>query len=601
MRRLAAVFGFLVFLALPRTEACAQTPDAGADSGPSQPQPGADAPDAGAAVPPSPAAPASSDGDAARTPDAEDRTTGTSAIPGTDGGSGSHAPSASAPGSDASQPQASQPEAGAAERPPALPDADDVVDPYPADAGPTPEAPHRLRYFLEKVEVQGNENTRSSVIRSYVPLEVGEAFDPEDPDIDAISWRLRGTGWFEDVDLSLRRGHRRGWVILVVHVRERNTIVVEQLAFGISEGVNSTRDESPDLNPYVGLRVAETNLLGLGIRMSLSALASRTNQGLSLGYTDPRFLGSRFSLRARTFAQNSRQFFGNSPLVSIECPPDLEPCPEEVEDARNAVVLYRRGGLALGTGRDWGSSMRFDLEWQGEMVNVRARPDAASERRGDEVRPIDFAIERGRSYVSLLRFAVTYDRRNDPGLPSQGALGWVQADAGTRLLGSDYDFLRLQGLLRGWIPLPWGHSVRLSAYGGIVFGDAPFFYKFHVSDLTDLIPSRILEMELDRRKPPNFLGTSVEVMRHEEVALRFDVEYGLPLYRGGGGVRAINAYANVGVYALADLLDLQVAIPGAEGFARVPVDLTFDLGLRMDTTVGVFQFGFSNVLGILAL
>ncbi|MFM2420138.1 MAG: hypothetical protein RL385_4861, partial [Pseudomonadota bacterium] len=30
--------------------------------------------------------------------------------------------------------------------------------------------------------------------------------------------------------------------------------------------------------------------------------------------------------------------------------------------------------------------------------------------------------------------------------------------------------------------------------------------------------------------------------------------------------------------------------------ARVPVDLTFDLGVRMDTQIGVFQIGLAKLL-----
>jgi hypothetical protein len=62
-------------------------------------------------------------------------------------------------------------------------------------------------------------------------------------------------------------------------------------------------------------------------------------------------------------------------------------------------------------------------------------------------------------------------------------------------------------------------------------------------------------------------------------------------------LRQIQAYATVGLYALADILDLQVTIPGFEGADRVPIDLTFDAGLRFDTTFGVFQVGVSNFLG----
>ena len=59
----------------------------------------------------------------------------------------------------------------------------------------------------------------------------------------------------------------------------------------------------------------------------------------------------------------------------------------------------------------------------------------------------------------------------------------------------------------------------------------------------------------------------------------------------------MEAYLSFGVYALADARDLTLAIPGYEGLARVPIDLTFDIGLRLDTTIGAFQIGFSSLLG----
>ena len=86
-------------------------------------------------------------------------------------------------------------------------------------------------------------------------------------------------------------------------------------------------------------------------------------------------------------------------------------------------------------------------------------------------------------------------------------------------------------------------------------------------------------------------------MRSEEIAGRIDVEYGVPLYRGGYALRAVNAYVSIGLYALADPQDLRVGVPGYTGASRIPVDLTFDLGVRFDTGVGLFQVGFSSLLG----
>ena len=178
-----------------------------------------------------------------------------------------------------------------------------------------------------------------------------------------------------------------------------------------------------------------------------------------------------------------------------------------------------------------------------------------------------------------------------------------QIELGTRLLGSNYDFVRLQGQARGYIPLGPRHTLRLSAFAGLVVGDAPFFYRFHVSDLTDLVPSRILEMEIDRRPAPNFFDNAIELMRNEEFTARFDIQYDYAVFRANTSrtVSGVNAYVNVGVYSLADLRDLVVSIPGYEGASRIPIDLTFDLGFRIDTQIGSFDLAFANFLGFLDL
>ncbi|MBC7171416.1 MAG: hypothetical protein H5U40_03270, partial [Polyangiaceae bacterium] len=108
------------------------------------------------------------------------------------------------------------------------------------------------RYLLESIEVVGNRRTRSGVIRLHVPLERGDVIDADSGDLEVIEWRLRGTGWFDEVHLRLRRGSERGWVVLVVEVRERNTMVIRDLVFGISEGLSGSRDPNADILPYVG-------------------------------------------------------------------------------------------------------------------------------------------------------------------------------------------------------------------------------------------------------------------------------------------------------------------------------------------------------------
>ncbi|NLY92877.1 MAG: BamA/TamA family outer membrane protein [Myxococcales bacterium] len=462
--------------------------------------------------------------------------------------------------------------------------------------------PASLRYLLEDVVIEGNKRTRTHLIRALVPYQPGDVIEPEENELETIEWKIRGTGWFDLVELRLRRGSKRGRVVLVVRVVERNTIVVRELRFGLSEGLRRRMDLTGQVIPYVAFSLADANIGGRGIALGADLVMSQTQQGARLTYAHPRLRESEFGLRSSLMFANARQFFGNEPRISQICDVDGVPdCVREVI-AKNAVVFYRRTALTLGTGRGVGSSTYVFLDWMGEHVSMLSRPEAASERRGDQIVPIDFAIEDGKSFVSAFRLGFIYDRRDDPGLPTQGLLIRATSEVASSFFGSSYDFIRTQILARGYVPLEKRHVLRFSGFLGTVFGTAPFFYQFQISDLTDLLPSPALDIVLDRRPAPNLFGTAIAVMRNEEFAARVDVQYDFAIYRArSGGLRGLNLYANLGVLMLADPRDLRIAVPGYSGAAALPIDLTFDLGFMMETTVGVFQFGFSNLLGFIDL
>jgi len=515
-------------------------------------------------------------------------------------------PSTIAFAQDAGATDATAPEA-AAESPEAVPPAAPTPDESSTELTDETGAATTIRYFLEGIRVRGNRATSSAVIKRYVPLDVGDVLDVDDPTIETIRFRLMGTGWFSDVRLSLERGRRRGWIVLVVEVRERNTIVVQKIVGGVSRVVGSRAASTDDeIEPYGGLGIAETNLFGLGSTLAAQAVVASSQYGLDLRYFDPMLLGGGFEFGTRGFYNHAQEFFGKEGdnTVSIGCnltQPEIddgEVCPEPVL-AKAAVVIYNRTGLAIGTGHDINGALRYTLEWQGELIDVLYKPDAASRSRGTATVPIDFRIDDAISLVSSLQLALTYDRRDDPGLTRRGQLLQFRAVAASGLLGSSYDFTRLEVSARHWQPLSWGHVLSFGVTAGSVFGRAPFFYHFYASDLSELIPTRVLDLNLDHRSPHNLLGTSIGEMRAEELAARIDIEYALPLSSGGQVLRLLDAYVRGGVYALANRDDVRIAIPGYEGAERLPVDLTFDIGLRADTSIGVFNFGFSTLIGFL--
>jgi outer membrane protein insertion porin family len=469
------------------------------------------------------------------------------------------------------------------------------------DAAP-PVAGGRIVYVLERIEIIGN-TTRDAVIRRFVPLKPGDVLDVDDPAIEQIRFRLMGSGWFDEVHLRLEKGSQRGRVVLIIEVEERNTLVISRVVAGLARVVTSSTSRDDELRPYAGLGLTENNLFGTGIGVSGAAVVSESQYGLAVGYHDPMRLGSGFDLGARAFYNHARDFFGREPSVSINCPvPDPmnpEPCDPDV-DAERAVVIYNRLGVGFGTGHDITSSLRYEVDWLGELIDVVAKPAAADTLLGaqdQERHPIDFHIDDGKSYVSSLHFGLIFDRRDDPALPSRGQLLRFDTRIGTSLLGSTYDFARFEGSFRHFQPLPWHHVISFGAYVGTVFGAAPFFYRFYAADLSDLLPSRALELNLDFRRTHNLLGTSIREFDKEDLAARIDFEYELPLHRGSGDIRGIDAYAGAGLFLLGDRAAMRAGLPGYEGLSRVPVDLTFDLGVQADTSLGVFKIGFSSLIG----
>jgi len=490
-----------------------------------------------------------------------------------------------------------------------------------------------ISYVVERVDVRGNQATRDSVILPFVPFVPGDPLSVDDWRLTSLRYRLLGTGWFSAVHLRLERGVSPGRVVLVVDVVERNTLVIQQLAAGVGWSVRSVgsqdgndRDPSRLAQPYLGLSLAETNLLGFGRALGLDLLLSSDEAGLSqrgfgLRYSDPNLLPG-WSLRTGIEAVQGREYFGGDDEVfaSVNCSvPELSD--EERLDCQAepdaAVLDYQRVGLRAGLGHSLGRNTRLFLQARLDLLHVppSGMPEAASELRGrgrgESLRvPIDFAVERGHSMVSVGRIGLTYDRRDNPALPSSGVFAGFTGDLASNLVGTQYEFVRLTGSTDRWVSLADRHVLRFGAFLGALFGRPPFFYKFFVTDLTDLQPSRILGLNLDHRPAPNLFGllssgsafdpsagTAVAQMRKEELAARVDAEYSWAFERRGGGfVRGGELFFLVGLYGLADSRDLRIAVPGYQGLARVPVDLTLDFGVRLDTQIGVFRLGFAKLL-----
>ena len=449
----------------------------------------------------------------------------------------------------------------------------------------------KIRYTLEGIQIRGNRRTADRVVLRYVPFEVGDVLDVDDPELELTRFRLLGTGFFSAARLSLRRGSKRGAAVLIVQVVERNTVIVEHVAMGIAADEDAEGNSEP-ISPYLTLQVAETNLAGTGITLGAGVGVAADQFALETRFADPAVMGSPWMINASLRYINARDYFGNKE-VSFESP-HLEQ--REVTDY--AVVDYTRFGGTVGVGHEVSLSTRVFLDYNLERVEATV-PTAASHVRGETREPIDFDILPGSSVLSSLRASLSYDTRDAPFLPTQGSLGNVRGTIGAPPLGSSYSYQKLEASWTSWWKLPWRHIIGLEARIGAVAGDAPFFEKFYVGDFTDLLPGRFLGLNPDRRQPPNYFGTDIAEVRYGDYAARLATEYRIPLYSGGGTVYGIDFFAGGGIYGAATQRELDDPPSGYEGAERIPIDLTYNLGLRIETFVGGFSVAFSNLLGLL--
>ncbi|MBI2388941.1 MAG: BamA/TamA family outer membrane protein [Deltaproteobacteria bacterium] len=503
-----------------------------------------------------------------------------------------------APASASASAPASTPAFASAPASASAPGSASAPAPAPAPVATTPPPPVDdveeagklgVHYQLEAIRIRGNTRTRERTILRYVPFRPGDEIDLDDSRLELVRYRLLGTGFFSDVQLSLSRGSKRGSVHLDIDVIERNTIVINDVWLGLSADATPEGTSRP-LTAYGGVDVAETNFYGTGVTLGGAMAVADRQSAYRLRFADPSFLGSKWIVTGTLVFNDARDFFGTRDVL-------FDPPKGDPEKTDYAVMQYRRRGGALGLGYDLSTSLRLLASYHLEAIDA-SMPRAASHRRGLDIEPIEFHLLQGRSLLSYVSILLEDDTRDDPVLPSRGHHVQIGGDIGLNSLGSDYGFLRAQ--IRGsrWWPVgARDHVFRIDAFAGALVGDAPLFMRFYIGDFSDFLPDRVLDLAFDRRPSPNFLRTSVVETRYEEFATRVVAEYRIPLHRSHRSVYGVDLFASAGFFALASARDVSSPARGYSGLARLPVDLTFNLGVRVSTKAGGFVLAIANPIG----
>jgi outer membrane protein assembly factor BamA len=436
-------------------------------------------------------------------------------------------------------------------------------------------------YIIEAIKIRGNRKTRDSVIRRTLQVKPGERLSVDDPRFALSRFQVLSLGHFSEVNLKLEKGAKRGRVILVVEVVERGTILLTEIFLGSSEATTA----------WGGLGVAERNFLGRGIGVDGAFVLGSdpevergaVQQSYRLRVSTRQVAGSALSISAGGFYLEGSDFFRRSGPESSSDPDDF------------LSIRYRRIGGVVGLGFDIARFFRLYIDYRGETVKSSIPSGAVRRDPDGNGTPIDFGIRDGTSVLSTISITLVRDSRSDPVLPQRGSRLSLTSDFSSGVLGSTYHYVKLSANYQHFFPVPWGHILAVQAGGGMLFGAAPFYEKFFIGDFNDLVPGRALGLNFSTLPSRDIFGTAIDSKRYEEIALRTGVEYIVPWFRGGKFAYGGDFFLNVGLISLTSRNELRMRDRSLS--ESIPVDLTVDAGLRLDTQIGIFRFSIGNLLG----
>jgi len=452
-----------------------------------------------------------------------------------------------------------------------------AADPAAAARFGLPPDPFGPLIVIQDIEVVGNSWTAESHIRRALPVRPGQMLRAGDKRLRDARFKVLALGYFREVDLRMRKGATRGHVILTVRVVERGTVVLNRMFFG-----NSL------ITPWwAGLDLTERNFFGSGVGVGGAFVV--TGEGTATGADNQQAYQLRIedtSLFGSTLGAHVSGYY-----VDASEPYRVAGFPDDGDDANFAAFPYRRVGGRAGLTFNLAPLSRLTLLARFESVRADL-PDRPTRTLPDgRTVPVDLLLEDDHSRVAAAGLLFERDTRPDPILPYRGNHTLVLAEAAAGPLGSSYDFASLLVRHERWWSVRPGHVLSLHLTGGAVVGDAPLFERLHVGDINRMVSPRALGLVVSTTPPFDLLGTGSDELSYGELAGLVEGQYAYRLFRGGRRIYGGDIFLGAGLWMLATTRDTGLDQPD------FPIDLLLDVGLRLDTEIGIFELSLANGLG----
>ncbi len=424
------------------------------------------------------------------------------------------------------------------------------------------------RYIIESIEVRGNDITETDLILSYLDFKKGDLLDQQAVELSRI--RLIALGYFKDVRMSLERGSKRGMVKLIVDVDERWTIIIDDIFLGLSE-----------TNPFWGgLGVSDINFMGLGMVLSGAFVASEHQVAGRVGAYWPSVMGTDYSAGIMGFGAHAREI---SLSKNIGSPSEgVDGCNFDEDQALD----YWRAGVVATFGFRLGRENRLNFQLHGEHIEADHFVDPV-DSQGNKCKNYPFLGYLRPAGSTLMSFSAQFERdtRDDFFLPSQGIHLLIGVELASKaILFSDYEYSKYTIQYEQYFNPYLDHVWRLKMAGGLLqdVGErgSPYFVRFFIGDYARF---QIDKSSLARNLDLNFSTTT----DYGDLLFSAEFEYDIPLWTGGRFFHRGYAYAALNFSAITKARFLASK---DEWSGRTKRPVTFDLGLKFETPIGLLTF-----------
>jgi len=263
-----------------------------------------------------------------------------------------------------------------------------------------------VQVTIERVDISGNVRTRDKVIRREIPVIEGELYSSSK--MKEANRRVRNLGFFEEVQVTDKRGSAEDLSVVEVAVEERLTGT-----FSIGLGYSSV-----DKLMAQG-SITQENFLGRGLSLNLSGSIGSTSNTYSLAVTDPYFLDTDWTLGGEVY-RSKREY-------------------RDYDDERT--------GGAIRAGHPVSKNSRLFLTYRYEQKEITNLSAVAEANRF-------IADQAGRSTLSSITTQWVRNSTDFYEDPSRGGVTRISLEyAG---LGGTEHFLRPIASHRHFFPLFWG-------------------------------------------------------------------------------------------------------------------------------------------------